>query len=147
MQVEPAGPPFWRSFGRSLWRALEGRRRLSKFNIAAQRHASERSRQLLLGCLNTTQRAEFERTRAFRVRGQSGQWYRIGYGTIANIEVLGERGELRARLCARPNELPTPAVMLAQKLMLETREAEFLRIAASQPVLIPTRGLGETIRA
>lgn len=135
-----------RSFGRWLWGTLEGRRRLAKFNLATQRQASERSRLLLLSCLNAAQRAEFERTRAFRVRGQSGQWYRIGYGTIANIEVLGERGELRARLCARPTELPTPAVMLAQKLMLETREAEFLRIAASQPVLAPTRGY-EAIRA
>lgn len=142
---QPVDGGFWRSLGRALWRTMEGRRRLAKFNLAAQRHASERSRQLLLSCLNPTQRAEFERTRAFRVRGQSGQWYRIGYGTIANIEVLGERGELRSRLCARPNELPTPAVMLAQKLMLETREAEFLRIAASQPVLVPTRSCPETV--
>jgi hypothetical protein len=29
--------------------------------------------------------------------------------------------------------LPIPAVMLAQKLMLETQESEFLRIAAGGP--------------
>lgn len=119
-----------RRLGRGLVRALELRRPLGRFNLAGQRQAAERARQLLLGCLDAAQRSEFERTLSFRVRGQSGRHYRIGFGTMANIEVLAESGEPLYRLCAGPIDLPTPAVMLAQKLMLETREAEFLRIAA-----------------
>ncbi|TAK84155.1 MAG: hypothetical protein EPO20_15845 [Betaproteobacteria bacterium] len=108
----------------------------------ADRRACERSQKLLERCLAPAQRAEFARTSAFRVRGPSGQLYRITYGTISNIEVLGPSGAVCGRLCAAPaGTLPTPAVMLAQKLMLETRESEFLRIAADGPGTTGTTGL------
>ena len=115
---------------RFLARAVAGRR---DFVFRRQRAAADRSRELLLSCLSESQRAEFERTRGFTARGASGQRYHIGFGTVANIGVLSERGELLYRLCAGPADVPVPAVMLAQKLMLETREAEFLRIAVRHP--------------
>ncbi len=108
----------------------------------ADRRACERSLKLLEQCLSPAQRAEFARTSAFKVRGQSGQVYRITYGTISNVEVIGPSGAVCGRLCAAPaGTLPTPAVMLAQKLMLETREAEFLRIAAEGPGTTGTTGM------
>lgn len=91
--------------------------------------AHERSLELLVRCLTPAQRAEFARSNAFKVRGKSGQRYRITYGKTANIEVLAESGVVVGQLCAGPVDVPTPAVMLAQKLMLETQESEFLRIA------------------
>ncbi len=95
------------------------------------RRASERALDLLVRCLTPAQRSEFARSSSFKVRGQSGQQYRITYATTSNVEVLSPSGTVSRRLCALPaGDLPIPAVMLAQKLMLETRESEFLRIAS-----------------
>jgi len=106
------------------------REALENMGFFEAQRARERSRRLLLRCLAPAQRAEFERTRSFKVRGQSGQVYRILYGSTANVQVLGHNGKVDWRLCAGPVGVPIPALMLAQKLMLETREPEFLRIAA-----------------
>ena len=95
--------------------------------VFPDRRASERALDLLVQCLTPAQRTEFARSSTFKVRGQSGQQYRITYATTSNVEVIGPSGTVSRRLCA------IPAVMLAQKLMLETREAEFLRIAAGGP--------------
>jgi hypothetical protein len=113
--------------------AAEAGQRRAQSRFGPQQHAVERSRKLLVACLSAAQRAEFERTLGFCVHGASGRRYRIGYSTTANVEVLGEDGEVLFRLCAGPNRLPTPSVLLAQKLMLEACEAEFLRIAARHP--------------
>ena len=102
--------------------------------LLPDRRASERSVDLLLKCLTPAQRTEFARSSTFKVRGESCQQYRITYGTTSNVEVLGPSGTVARRLCAIPaGDLPIPAVMLAQKLMLETQESEFLRIAAQGP--------------
>ena len=102
--------------------------------LLPDRRASERSLDLLVHCLTPAQRTEFARSSTFKVRGESGQQYRITYGTTSNVEVLGPSGTVARRLCAIPaGDLPIPAVMLAQKLMLETQESEFLRIAAQGP--------------
>jgi hypothetical protein len=108
----------------------------ARTRFSAQHYAAERARALLLDCLSAAQRAEFQRTLGFRVRGASGRSYRIGYSATANIEVLDETGEVQYRLCAGPERVPTAAVLLAQKLMLEASEAEFLRIAARHPAVI-----------
>jgi hypothetical protein len=111
-----------------LGRAAQ-RVRFAIAGVRARRVARERAGALLVASLDTGQRLELARERAFTVRAPSGRRYRIGFGTVANIEAVGEDGEPFYRLCAGPLALPTPAVMLAQKLMLETREAEFLAIA------------------
>ncbi|HEY9530775.1 MAG TPA: hypothetical protein VIQ55_05260 [Burkholderiales bacterium] len=114
--------------------------RFAEMGLYEDRRARERARQLLLRCLTPGQRAEFERTGTFKVRGRSGQHYRITYGTTANIEVLAPSGTVCRRLCAGPVGVPIPAMMLAQKLMLETQEAEFVRIAARGPGTTPAAG-------
>ena len=103
--------------------------RFAEMGLFERRRAHERSLDLLVRCLTPAQRTEFKASRAFEVRGESGQRYRITYGSTANIEVLSQSGRVVRQLCAGPLEVPTPALMLAQKLMLETEEAEFLRIA------------------
>lgn len=107
-------------------------RGLAEAGVIENPRARERAVGLLLRCLTPAQRAEFERTRSFKVRGRSGQQYRITYGATANVEVL-ERGTVSRRLCAGPAGVPVAAAMLAQKLMLETDEAEFLCIAERGP--------------
>lgn len=111
--------------------------RFAELGVFENARARERSLTLLMRCLNATQRAEFERSNSFRVRGRSGQEYRITYATAANVEVLAPRGIVERRLCAGPVGVPVPAMMLAQKLMLENQEAEFLRIAARGPGTTP----------
>ena len=107
--------------------------RFAEMDVFEGRRAHERSLDLLLRCLTPAQRAEFAHTHAFEVRGESGEHYRITFGKRANIEVLAPSGMVLRRLCAGPLDIPAPAVMLAQKLMLETQEAEFLRIAREIP--------------
>lgn len=129
--------------GRLLRRVRDGIERvlalehLGEAGLYENRRARERSRQLLLRCLNAAQRSEFERTRAFTVRGKSGQKYRITYGMTANVEVVLPSGGVCRRLCAGPVDVPVHALMLAQKLMLETQEAEFVRIASRGPGTTP----------
>lgn len=109
-------------------------RRFAEWDLFEDRPAYQRSMDLLVQCLSSAQRTEFDRSRAFTVRGgQSGRQYRINYGTTGNIAVLTRSGRVEYRLCAGPTGIPVPAVMLAQKLMLETQESDFLRIAGRYP--------------
>jgi hypothetical protein len=122
---------------RALRNALErllAAERFAELGPFEDRRAHERSLNLLERCLTPAQRAQFAHSEAFEVRGESGQRYRIIYGKNVNIEVLGSSGMVVRRLCGGPVDVPTPAVMLAQKLMLETQEAEFLRIARTIPM-------------
>lgn len=121
----------WRRWLRAVRRALFSRA-LAEFPFPA-RGAEAKALDLLARCLTPAQRAEFERFRSFTVRAASGQLYRVTYGSTANVEVLTPEGEVMSRLCAGPAGIPIPAVMLAQKLMLETSEQEFIRIAAQGP--------------
>lgn len=145
MRVDaPERVGFWRSSLRAVANALQAYRRRARPDPCAERQAAERSRELLVACLTPAQRAEFARRHAFTVRGSSGKRYRIAFGTTANVEVLGERGEVEHRLCAGPTRLSTCAVMLAQKLMLESRESEFLRIAVRHPAIGQFPGEGRS---
>jgi hypothetical protein len=117
---------------RGLERMLSAQR-LMDAGVFHDRLAHERALALLVRALSPAQRAEFERSNTFTVRGGSGQRYRITFGTTANVEVLDPTGAVTRRLCAAPTGVPVPAAMLAQKLMLEASEAEFLAIAARGP--------------
>lgn len=130
---------FWRALGAALRQALRSRTRLEPFGLLPERQAAQRATALLVRCLDDAQRAEFQRTRGFTLTAPSGRRYRITFGATANIDMVSNSGEILCRLCARPLEVPVPAVMLAQKLMLETQEAEFLRVAARHEVLSTAR--------
>ena len=141
MAVDAAARPgFWRSLLLAFSAVLEARKEIP-WSPASLRDAAKRSRRLLMARLTPEQRAEFESAQCFTVEGASGRLYRVVFGTAINIEVLGEQGAVLYRLCAGPEHLPACSVMLAQKVMLETREEDFLRIAIRHP---PSAGIVPT---
>ena len=120
------------------------RRRQARTVAATPKPAIDRARELLVSHLTAEQRETFERNRWFVVKGgKSGKLYRIRVGEFvaANIEVLDDRQgylfeversvKITHRLCGHLHfhECPLPDHFLAQKLMLEHDEDEFLRIA------------------
>ena len=126
----------WKAIARITWRILTTPRRAQLIVTVGDREATRRARELLVAHLSPVQCGEVERGRAFTVRGASGRLYRIGFGTVANIEALDEAGGAEYRLCACPRQVPVWSAMLAQKLMLESREAEFLRVAVRHPATL-----------
>lgn len=98
-----------------------------------RRSARERARGALLAHLSDEQKDTLERLGWFLVEGGvSRQRYRIRAepNLVGNIDVLQDERVLH-RLCAHcdTNEIPFHDHLLAQKLMLEGDENEFLRIA------------------
>lgn len=91
--------------------------------------ASLRARELLREALATWQRNDFDAMRSFRVIGASGRTYRVDPMRHRNVKALRADGRVEWVLCASPadDEIPVEDVMLAQKLLLEADEAEFLR--------------------
>jgi hypothetical protein len=93
--------------------------------------ADERAERLLLDNLNESQRVMYEQAKKIIVKGnETGDEYEIALGRSRNIRVVGADGRYKRTLCAHPAELvPNADTVLAQKLMLECAEREFLRIA------------------
>lgn len=92
--------------------------------------AKARARELLLERLSVVQREEFEREGSFRVMSQRGRIYRIRLGWTRNVDLLDDAGEIEAHFCLHPEtEVPEEDNVLAQKLLLECCEDDFLRIA------------------
>jgi hypothetical protein len=95
--------------------------------------AQERAENLLLSHLTKQQRKTFRKNKWFIVEGgRSKQKYRIqdrGH-LVANIEAL-DGDKVKHRLCAHCDlrAIPMGDHLLAQKLMLEFDEDEFLKIA------------------
>ncbi len=98
--------------------------------------AGMRARALLVGNLDEAQAKDYEKSKLFLVHSRDRKrTYRITYGTSGNVELLNPAGRVVASFCIHPHEfLPTEDVMLAQKLMLEAAEEEFLRIANRRDV-------------
>jgi hypothetical protein len=95
--------------------------------------ANARARELLLEHLTPQQRETFTKHHWFIVEGgRSKQKYRINghRGLSGNVDVVGASNRVSHRLCAHLNStLPMGDQLVAQKLMLEFDEDEFLRIA------------------
>jgi hypothetical protein len=96
-----------------------------------RREAERRASDLLKEWLSPTQRAQYERTRNFEVRGShSGKRYRIRSARQMNVDELDDRGHRIAVWCFLPAKyVPVGDVMLAQKIALENDEPAVLRIA------------------
>ncbi len=102
--------------------------------IAARAKVTARAESLLLSALTPDQTKDFRKTSEFTVISKDGKrTYRITYGIAGNV-ILIEKGKPVARYCIHPTGIPTEDVMLAQKLMLETDEESFLRIANRTPL-------------
>ena len=91
--------------------------------------AQTRARELLLEHLTPDQRDTFIKKGWFIVQGgRTKTAYRIrGDTLIANVDVIGGRHRLCAH--ARSGSVPMGDQLLAQKIMLELAEDDFLRIA------------------
>jgi hypothetical protein len=90
----------------------------------------DRARAILAAYLTEEQRAQLARDKFFVVRGSKGRLFEIRHGRVQNVTLLGPDGKAVVRLCAHPSlAVPDGDTMLAQKLLLETDEEEFYRIA------------------
>lgn len=98
---------------------------------AERRKAEARAKKLLLTCLTPEQRNDWEKEQAFRVISADGERiYQIKRGRCRNVQLLNPEGQVIRHYCAHPIEdVPDDDTVLAQKLMLETCEQEFLRLA------------------
>lgn len=95
--------------------------------------ARDRAKELLLANLTPAQKETLEKNKWFLVEGgRSKQRYRIRVGSVSgNIDVM-DGDKVRHRLCAHLNQtigIPSDDHILAQKLMLEAAEDDFLRTA------------------
>nr|WP_092262263.1 hypothetical protein [Bradyrhizobium sp. Rc3b] len=90
-----------------------------------------RSLRLLREWLSQAQREQLARKGYFDVIGnESGSRYRVYPGTLGNVCELDERDHLQEGLCFMPvGSLPIGDVMLAQKIALETCEAQVRAVA------------------
>jgi hypothetical protein len=107
-------------------REEERRRREAREYRRAERIAAR----LLETHLNRMQRRQFRRLRSFHCIAPNGTRYRVRHGWSGNVEEIGPNGKVLNRFCIHPREnVPISDNLLAQKLMLETDDTEFRRIA------------------
>lgn len=100
--------------------------------------AMDRARLLLVSNLSPLQQQQFYKESSFVVEGKNGFRYRIRQGRMGNVDVVNREGIVVDRLCAHPREfVPDFDTMLAQKLMLETDEDAFWRVANKHGVSRP----------
>jgi hypothetical protein len=93
--------------------------------------AKARAHALLLSHLTPAQRQTFETNKWFLVEGgRSKVKYRIrGHTCAGNIEILGSERVTHRLCCHCDPTIPLGDQLLAQKLMLELDEDEFLKLA------------------
>jgi hypothetical protein len=96
--------------------------------------ADARAMELLESELSPEQRADFMKDNAFFVIGQSGRVYQITKGRAHNVFAVDENRKPVVNFCVVPKNLtvPTPDILLMQKLLLEHQEDLFLRTANSR---------------
>ena len=137
-----AQTPDGRELARTV-RAEERDRRRREIIVANRRRSRElrkriaarRARRLLMECLSPEQREDLERANRFRVHLPSGRVYEVAKGYAGNVYLLDVAGRRRTRFCIHgPSSLPDEDHMLAQKLLLETDEEEFCRVANASAV-------------
>lgn len=89
---------------------------------------------LLKSLLSSDQRRQYEADRTFEVittkSGRNARRYKVTHGWAGNVFLLDENGREVERLCIHPDaQVPVADNLVAQKLLLESDEAEFRRIA------------------
>ena len=95
------------------------------YSVTIDSSASKRARQLLLENLDKKQKKDYTKNRQFKVIGSLGGKYTITHKN--QINVIDAAGNA---LCVVTRDLvPTEDLLLVQKLLIETDEDEFLRVA------------------
>jgi len=96
---------------------------------------------LLLSHLDKASKKIFRRHRHIDVWSQSGRRFRIKEGRENNIFELNADGKAIRKYCIHiQDDVPNCDNVLAQKLMLECREADFLKIANARDVPMALAG-------
>ena len=95
---------------------------------AAREIAKEKANKLLRSALSPKQLEELNSKGHFHCKSNKGHLYRIHVGTHGNVRRV-EAGKEIESLCIQPDNVPTGDAMLAQKLMIETDEDTFRKIA------------------
>ena len=90
--------------------------------------AAARAMVLLRSCLTEAQKAQLDENACFQVTAPSGRVYTIMQGYAGNVHSRGWTYCIHMR-----SDIPEGDQMLAQKLMIETDEEGFLRIANASP--------------
>jgi uncharacterized membrane protein len=93
-----------------------------------RKKAATRAKELLVRLLDADQEKEYVEKGTFELRTDKAR-YRIRPGD--RVEELNPEGKVTARFCIHPSDswMPREDWAIAQKLMLETDEATFLRTA------------------
>ena len=108
-------------------------------SIRQERAAKRRALGLLIRLLDPTQRAEFRHALHFHVVGAgTGERYRIRVESIANIDVLGDDGRVKYRLCVQPgSNVPIYDALASQMLQLQDPVAEVRLLKQANVVPAP----------
>ena len=107
-----------------------GRRRAEQESQKKRKAATKAARELLRECLSPEQRLEHEERNRFHLVSSDGNRYRINCSrNQENVQKLSPAGKRIEVLCANACEVPLCDNALAQKLMLETDEQAFRRVA------------------
>lgn len=108
----------------------------------------ERGLKLLREWLSPEQRAQFDADGHFDVIGcQTGNRYRIGYGSGTNVHEIDDTGRAVMGWCFVPSGYLVPGdVMLAQKITLETDELTALAVANRFPAALPRQNSANSFR-
>ncbi len=110
-------------------RRIEAEARAAR-EAALRKAAEQRAKKLLFQLLRAEQIREYVRHKRITIRAPSGTVYRLRHGWSGNVEELDAAGKPVNRLCIHPGvQVPVPDNLLTQKLMLETDEAAFRKIA------------------
>ncbi len=95
--------------------------------------AIRKAEALLREHLDPEQQDQLNRNNQFRLIARSGRCYEISRGHAGNIFAFG--GAQTMKYCIHTREsMPDADHMLAQKLLLESNEEEFLRLANVTPL-------------
>lgn len=96
----------------------------------AKNEAEKRALEFLHDNLNDEQRHQFKQNDYFTIRSQFGHIYRINKYSQMNVEWISEHGQKQATLCVVTSKpVPLGDQLLMQKIMLETNERGFLKVA------------------
>jgi hypothetical protein len=102
---------------------------------ARKKEAEERARELLLSVLDDENKERYEKSSHIIVKGRSGKSYKIKCGRVHNIYELDQHGREVMQYCVHViNPVPNHDNVLAQKLLIETDEDHFQRLANKTPV-------------
>lgn len=118
------------------WREeMERSRREMAEQDKKRQEIEARAHELLLEFLDEHQKKEYQEKKYFHLevldsKTNEKKRYRIEKGFAGNVRRVDEQGKILKRYCIHTRErLPDEDCMLTQKLLLETNEEHFLRVA------------------